>query len=467
MDIDESTNAVTAPDTTYLTEEYAAQVAAKVTDLRQRIADVLADGERLDADLARAITSAAGSPRLVTKTASSIGDLLLPTTVGQREPASAPRDLNGALDQLAGGPVPANPRGPVPLDPAKVEQFKALTRQMLQREGVPPDQIEQRLDAAVAAAQRPPSPRTPPKADRMPPPGFGDGFADRWFSTEEGFKDLLGQNGLDAFKDSWKGLAKGTGERLTNPVGSVIGDAQDALDSPSAAYYLGEKSADAAVTAPGLMLGGEAALARAGLVDDLAGAGAIPRELIDHPGHAVEHPAAHSQLPEPSSPVGDIPSHQDIPASTVDLQPGPLPHDSPMFDGYDPMPPGPEFANPDGGLIYPDDGLTNKPYAVPGTVIDNAEVPQGTIMDRFGHPGGAWLSPDGTPFAERALPPDSANKTYYQYVVGDPANIPHGYRIEESQVAPWFHQPGGGTQFESLDPTEGMHLCKISSIPSI
>jgi hypothetical protein len=103
-------------------------------------------------------------------------------------------------------------------------------------------------------------------------------------------------------------------------------------------------------------------------------------------------------------------------------------------------------------LIYPDGSLPSKPYAVPGTVIDNAEIPQGTVIDRFGHPGGAWLSPDGTPFVERALPPDSAAKPYYQYVVNDPSKLPAGYHIEESKVAPWFHQPGGGVQFRIIGP---------------
>jgi hypothetical protein len=47
VQIDESTNQVIPPDTSYMTEEYAVQAAAKVTDLQHRIADALADGERL------------------------------------------------------------------------------------------------------------------------------------------------------------------------------------------------------------------------------------------------------------------------------------------------------------------------------------------------------------------------------------------------------------------------------------
>jgi hypothetical protein len=37
-------------------------------------------------------------------------------------------------------------------------------------------------------------------------------------------------------------------------------------------------------------------------------------------------------------------------------------------------------------------------------------------------------------------------------VVADPANLPRGYHIEQSQVAPWFHQPGGGIQYRIIGP---------------
>ena len=96
--------------------------------------------------------------------------------------------------------------------------------------------------------------------------------------------------------------------------------------------------------------------------------------------------------------------------------------------------------------------LPTKPYAVPGTVIPDANLQPGTVIGRFGYPGGAYLAPDGTPFAQLALPPDSALKPYYQYVVKDPTRLPPGYHIEQSQVAPWFHQPGGGIQYRVIGP---------------
>ncbi|MBO0678873.1 hypothetical protein JRC04_15515 [Mycolicibacterium sp. S2-37] len=298
--VDESTNAVIPPETGYLTEEYAAHVAAKVTDLQGRIAAAVADGERLDADLAQAIATAAGVSPPAAPSPSFVEDLLLPRTAGDGRPpqpgerAPGPTSLDGALGELTGTgqPIgPADPRAlgaqaPVPLDPAKVDQFKNLARSVLERDGVAPDQIEARLDAMVAAAQRPLPAYKPPPPDKMPAPGFGEGFGDRWRATEQGIKELIGQGGPGApgVLEAWRDLAKATNDQVSNPVGTVIGEVEHALDSPSAAYYLGEKSADAAAAAPAVVFGGEGALvARAGALDDLAGAGAIPHDVINGP----------------------------------------------------------------------------------------------------------------------------------------------------------------------------------------
>ncbi|MCX2934247.1 glycohydrolase toxin TNT-related protein [Mycobacterium sp. CVI_P3] len=132
--------------------------------------------------------------------------------------------------------------------------------------------------------------------------------------------------------------------------------------------------------------------------------------------------------------------------------PHPLPPDSPLFDGYVPHDPGPEFTDADGNLIYPDDTDPAKPYAAPGSVVSHVDLARGTLMDRFGFPGGAWLSPDGTLFSFRGLPHESALKPYFQYVVDDPTKLPPGWSIEQSTVAPWFHQPGGGVQYRIIAP---------------
>lgn len=107
-----------------------------------------------------------------------------------------------------------------------------------------------------------------------------------------GIKKLLGQGGPGApgVLESWQDLIQGTNDQLTNPVGTAIDEVKGALNSPSAAYYLGGKAADGAVAAPGVIFGGEGALvARAGALDDLAAAGAIPHELVDLP--SGDHPS--------------------------------------------------------------------------------------------------------------------------------------------------------------------------------
>lgn len=173
------------------------------------------------------------------------------------------------------------------------------------------------------------------------------------------------------------------------------------------------------------------------------------------PGAAGEHPPPVTTTDHPApAPAHDPPpvgGGTHVPVAALDEVPAPLPHDSPLFEGYHPVDPGPQFTNADGSLIYPDDTLPGHVYAVPGTVSE-AHFPAGAVIDRFGYPGGGWLGADGVPFAERALPPDSAFKPFYQYVVDDPTALPPGWQIEQSQAAPWFNQPGGGMQYRIVRP---------------
>ncbi|EID09799.1 hypothetical protein MXEN_19905 [Mycobacterium xenopi RIVM700367] len=172
-----------------------------------------------------------------------------------------------------------------------------------------------------------------------------------------------------------------------------------------------------------------------------------PTAAVDHPVPLT--PSEHAAPPghEPALAGGGAHTARP-PAYEV---PPPLPSDSPLFDGYHPVEPGPEFTTADGRLVYPDDSLPTKPYAIPGTVIPNAQLSAGTELGRFGYPGGAYLAPDRTPFAQLSLPPDGLLKPYYRYVVDDPTKLPPGWHIEQSQAAPWFHQPGGGTQYRIID----------------
>jgi hypothetical protein len=303
--INETTNQVIPPDTSHMTEEYAAQVAAKVADLQGRIAAALADGERVDAELASAITAASGSAQPATKPATSLQDLLLPSDREHRggpnsgEPSSTPDSLDSALEQLTGGfgegPTSSKPSetggnpatGRIPMDPAKVQQFKELARQTMLHDGVPPEQIEQRLDAIVAAAQKPLPAMKPTENAPGPRPSFADGFADGWFNTEEGIKDLIGANGWDELKGAWTDMAKSGWERATNPIDTLTDEVEHLTKYPE--HYLGEVAGGTALTAPGAVFGGEAALAARG-----AGAG-IPDGVVHHTPDApgtVEQPTA-------------------------------------------------------------------------------------------------------------------------------------------------------------------------------
>ena len=240
----------------------------------------------------------------------SLQDMLLPIGAGAGDPASIPRSQEDLLlpagagpggkppsleDLLTGRGQPSGPGGQQPgslsdmlgrlarpgapgapapqLKPAEVERFKAMARQTMADAGMPPDRIEAHLDEYVANAQQwmadggphyvPPEPASPP------PPGFGDGFADRWFATEQGIKDLVGQGGPGApgVAESWWQMLKGTTEVAQNPAGALLGEVQNAFDSPSAAYYLGGKTADGAFALPGMLFGGEGVAVEAGLGD--------------------------------------------------------------------------------------------------------------------------------------------------------------------------------------------------------
>jgi hypothetical protein len=64
-----------------------------------------------------------------------------------------------------------------------------------------------------------------------------------------------------------------------------------------------------------------------------------------------------------------------------------------------------------------------------------ATLSPGTRIDRFGHEGGTFVSPEGTPFTLRGLPPESGKKPYNIYEVVKPLDVQSG------TAAPAF---GGG-----------------------
>jgi len=232
--------------------------------------------------------AAAGAPP-------SLEDMLL----GRGRPAD-PAASGDPLDALSRVKPPVVP--PQRLNPADIESFKALARQSMIAEGVPPDQIEARLNDAVARTQQWMDAGMPkyvaPPPPKPPAPGFGDGFGDRWNSTITGIQDLVGANGLDAMGDAWGGTAKGLAgkaeEYLTlGPVAPFVdaaGEVKSFMDNP--AYYLGERTADGALSAPAMMFGPEALGLgpEVGLVDDYAGMVRPPNVPVGLDNPTVYHP---------------------------------------------------------------------------------------------------------------------------------------------------------------------------------
>lgn len=91
------------------------------------------------------------------------------------------------------------------------------------------------------------------------------------------------------------------------------------------------------------------------------------------------------------------------------------------------------WKNADGTWKYPDnDGFLGE------RTKRSLEV--GEKFDRFGSPAGRYASPAGTDFQARSLPPTSTTQKYYVYEVVKPLEV------ESGTIAPWFEQPGLGTQ---------------------
>jgi hypothetical protein len=90
----------------------------------------------------------------------------------------------------------------------------------------------------------------------------------------------------------------------------------------------------------------------------------------------------------------------------------------------------------------------------PSSLIPGAKV------DRYGGTGGSFVSPAGTPAAARSLPPGVASRPLNTYEVVKPIEGTAG------PAAPWFGQPGKGTQFDLGKPVQDLldsgHLREVS-----
>ncbi|MCP3931902.1 MAG: glycohydrolase toxin TNT-related protein, partial [Bacteroidetes bacterium] len=76
-------------------------------------------------------------------------------------------------------------------------------------------------------------------------------------------------------------------------------------------------------------------------------------------------------------------------------------------------------------------------------------LPPGKKLDRYGgwndsdgfHDKGNFFSDTGTPFKNRALPPETIKSPYNNYEVVEP------FEVESGPIAPWFGEPGGANQY--------------------
>lgn len=87
-----------------------------------------------------------------------------------------------------------------------------------------------------------------------------------------------------------------------------------------------------------------------------------------------------------------------------------------------------------GNIIWPaNDGFKGEPVRI--------TLHPGTRIDRYGSEYGTFVCPEGVPYEKRSLAPGSETKPYNVYAVLKPVEVQAG------EIAPWFDQPGGGTQY--------------------
>ncbi|KAL0958178.1 hypothetical protein HGRIS_000341 [Hohenbuehelia grisea] len=95
----------------------------------------------------------------------------------------------------------------------------------------------------------------------------------------------------------------------------------------------------------------------------------------------------------------------------------------------------------------PQDGFKLASNGKPMMKTESLKV--GTLLDRFGHEGGKYLAPAGTPYGQRAIPPSNLNPPsakeavpYYKY------EVVKSFKAESGPAAPWFGQKGEGVQYK-------------------
>ncbi|WP_237075610.1 DUF2339 domain-containing protein [Mycobacteroides abscessus] len=216
--------------------------------------------------------------------------------VNSANAASTPDPNAGRLSSMPGVRDVSQPsqRLAPTLQPDQVDAFRAITRQNLENQHVPADQIDQRVNDAVTQAQ---APRFMPDAEPMRTPGavpldrpLGDKFNDvmgrandRASADVNGLgqlgKNLTGQGGPGApgVAESWKDLGINTAKGLPDAVGGgFIEDGKRLYEEPG--NFIGDKMIEIPLAAATLPMGGEGAAIERGLVPNV---GAEAARLTD------------------------------------------------------------------------------------------------------------------------------------------------------------------------------------------
>lgn len=251
-------------------------------------------------------------PPVDPRTGSLTGNLGVMGITEPKSPVDKPAAPPDARTVAAPKLDPNTPQGK-----AAIDQFRSMLATRY-----PPDQVEAKLADAIKGAQqdRPmvatPEPGAPRERARE---SFSEAFHDSWDRGIKGVQDLVGANGLESAKDAWKDMGTGIKDsfgELAHPTEVTperIDNAHRMLDNPKA--FLGDQAAIAAQAVATAPLGGEAALARAGL-EDAAVTGVrgelthgIPEPHAPVAGHALTETPSGATHPAP------VPDH---PAPTVD-----------------------------------------------------------------------------------------------------------------------------------------------------
>jgi RHS repeat-associated protein len=96
-----------------------------------------------------------------------------------------------------------------------------------------------------------------------------------------------------------------------------------------------------------------------------------------------------------------------------------------------------------GKLKYPsNDGFLGTP--------ETRMLQPGEVVDRYGGTGNnsRFVSPEGTPIDTRSLPNNTNLNLYERYQVVKP------FSVQSGVAAPWFGQPGGGIQYNTVIPIQ-------------